>query len=85
MAKTNLLFAVRDSKAEFYAPPFVKMSRGEAERDFQTLVRDEKSKIHMYPEDYDLFELGTYDENTGKIVPHDTPRHMMKAIDLKQK
>jgi len=77
-----ILFAIRDTKAEHYAPPFCKPSRGEAERDFIQLSKDEKSVVNKFPQDFDLFELGELDQTSGKIIPHDTPRHMCKAIDF---
>ena len=81
MSKT-ILFAVRDSKAGFYGVPFSKRSRGEAERDFVSLRRDQQTKVAQFPEDYDLFEVGEYDELSGKITAYETPKHMMKAIDI---
>lgn len=78
----SIIFAIRDSKAGYYAPPFVKPSRGEAERDFTTLSRDAQSTVNKYPEDFDLYELGVLDTATGKIAAHDTPQHMMKAVDV---
>lgn len=78
-----ILFAIRDSKAGHYAPCFTKPSRGEAERDFVQLSRDPQSVVHKFPEDFDLYEMATYDQKTGKISAHDTPRHMLKAVDTK--
>lgn len=76
-----IIFAIRDNKAGHYAPPFTKSSRGEAERDFTTLSRDAQSTVNKYPEDFDLYELGTLDDQNGKITAHDTPQHMLKAVD----
>lgn len=77
----QIMFAIRDTKGAYYSPPFTKNSRGEAERDFTTLSRDAQSTVNKYPEDFDLFELGTFDEKTGKVDGYDTPRHMLKAVD----
>lgn len=78
----HIVFAIRDSKAGFYGSPFTKASRGEAERDFTRFARDEKTTVAQFPTDFDLFELGEFDIKTGKVVPHDTPRHMLKAVDV---
>lgn len=77
------VFAIRDTKSEMYGQPFFQHSAGEAERSFKTLVNDEKSLQNKYPEDYDLYELGTYDDTVGKIIGHDTPHHVVKAVQLK--
>lgn len=76
-------FSIRDAKGEVFHPPFYKKTHGEAERDFKTLVNDHKSSVSKFPEDYDLYYLGEYDDNTGKFAPLDTPSHVQKAISLK--
>jgi len=75
------MFCVRDSKGEVYNQPFFQRTHGEAERNFRTLAIDEKSQIAKYPEDYDLYYLGEYDDITGKIRPLDTPQHVLKAAN----
>lgn len=77
------VFAIRDSKSEVYGQPFFQHSSGEAERNFKTLVNDPKSTQHMYPEDFDLYEIGSYDDQTGKMTGLDTPTHIVKAVQLK--
>lgn len=79
------MYSIRDSKAEAFNPPFYKNTHGEAERDFTTLVRDEKSQVHQYPEDYDLYYVGSWDQITGKIEPLDTPQHIVKAVQVKER
>nr|QJB19509.1 MAG: nonstructural protein [Microvirus sp.] len=79
------LFAIRDTKGQFYGNPWTKRTPGEAERDFTQLAQDPQSTIHKFPQDYDLYELGDFDENTGKITPLDTPHHIAKAVDCSAK
>ncbi|QXP08276.1 MAG: nonstructural protein [Arizlama microvirus] len=76
-------FAVRDGKAEYYMNPFFQKTMGEAERSFRSLVNDEKSIVHQYPEDYDLYFLGEYDDQTGKFSPLEAPQHLQKAVHVK--
>lgn len=76
------MFSIRDAKAEAFNNPFFKHTHGEAERDFHQACQDDKSMLNKYPEDYDLYFVGTYDTNTGQIVPLDTPQHMTKAISV---
>jgi len=77
------IYSIRDQKGDMYNTPFFNKTHGEAERNFQELVKDEKSFVAKYPEDYDLYYLGEYDTITGIIQPLDTPQHMVKAIQLK--
>lgn len=74
------VYSVRDAKSEIYNMPFYGQTHGEAERSFVTVVNDPKSSINQFPEDYDLYHLGTYDQKTGILVPLQTPMHMHKAI-----
>lgn len=78
------LFSVRDSKGEFFDRPFYKNTVGEAERDVRTAVNDPKSTLNLYPEDFDLYYLGEFDNVTGKIQPLDSPSHICKAVNLKE-
>lgn len=76
-------FSIRDAKSEIYNQPFFKRAHGEAERDFIQLCNDEKSQIASFPEDYDLYFLGDYDDSKGVFKPLDTPQHVLKAIDAR--
>lgn len=78
------IFSIRDSKGEVYGLPFFQKTAGEAERNFRSLVNDSKSTPSQYPEDFDLYYLGEYDDQTGKFKPQDTPSHICKAVSLKQ-
>lgn len=76
------MYSVRDAKAEIFNPPFFNKTHGEAERNFKQLSKDDKSMVGQYPEDYDLYYLGEYDDNTGKFQPEPTPKHIAKAVQL---
>lgn len=77
-----VLFCIRDAKGA-YGVPFCKVSRGEAEREFTRIARDSQSVISQFPQDFDLYEVGEYSQDTGKLTAYDSPRHMLKAIDVK--
>lgn len=78
------IFSIRDTKAESYGVPFFQPTEGEAERSFRTAVNDPKSKLSLYPEDFDLFYLGVYDDATGKATWEKTPQHRIKALACKK-
>lgn len=78
------IYSIRDAKAEIFNAPFYKNTHGEAERDFTSLARDEKSNVHKYPEDFDLYFIGRYDDSTGKIQALDTPQHILKAVQVRE-
>lgn len=76
------MFSIRDSKGAIYNQPMFARSHGEAERAFQTEAQNTNSMINKFPEDFDLFFIGTYDDQTGKVDPLPTPQHIVKAADL---
>lgn len=78
------IYSIRDAKAEIFNMPFYKKTHGEAERDFHQLCQDEKSTPAKYPEDFDLYYIGTYDDVTGRIESLDTPQHITKAIQMRK-
>lgn len=77
------MYSIRDDKAQLFHVPFFNKTHGEAERNFKQLLVDDKSTISKYPEDFDLYYIGEYDDNTGKIETLATPQHIAKAINLK--
>ena len=76
------MFSIRDAKGEKYFPPFFKHSHGEAERDFVQTVKDPQTMLSKFPEDFDLYFLGEYDDTKGAMSALDTPQHVMKAVDV---
>lgn len=75
-------FSIRDSKAEVYFPPFYQKTTGEAERSFAQLVNDPQTMVGKFPEDYDLYLIGEWNDQTGLLIPLDTPLHVMKGISV---
>lgn len=80
---SHKMYSVRDSKGEFYYPPAFHKTHGEAERSFLNVAKNPESIIGKNPEDYDLYYVGNYDEQTGKLYPTSSPEHIAKANALK--
>lgn len=79
------IYSIYDQKSEVFNTPFFQQTHGEAERSFRSAVNDEKTLFSKYPEDYDLYYIGDYDDNEGKIKPEPSPQHMVKAIQCVNK
>lgn len=76
-------YAVHDAGVKHFHLPFFQQTEVEALRAFKRLVNDSKgSDISAHPQDFDLYHLGTYDGNTGKMSPLTTPVHVTKAIQM---
>ncbi len=79
------VFAVYDSKAGYYSRPFMFQSRGEAIRAFTESANDASHQFCKYAADFTLFQVGTYDDQTGL---HECVQEVManlgKAIEYKE-
>jgi len=65
------VFCVFDSKALTYGMPFFTQNRGAAQRGISLQLRsDSKSMLAQYPEDFALYDMGTYDDDTGVFNTH---------------
>ena len=79
------IFTIFDSKVESYSVPFFQPHVGHAIRQFTDLVNDPKTSVGKYPEDYTLFEIGEYDEVTGKITQYDANKSLGCAVEFVKK
>lgn len=73
------MFSIRDAKGEVFNQPWFAKTHGEAERNFRTLASKPDSMVSQFPEDFDLYYIGEYDDQSGKVEPLPTPQHMLKA------
>lgn len=65
------IFSVYDVKAEAYLPPFYVASKGAAVRSFSDAASDPTHNFCKHAEDFTLFELGEFNDETGRIVTLD--------------
>lgn len=76
------VFAVRDLKSAAFMQPFFTQSVGTATRIFGDAVEDEKSIFHKHPEDFVLYELGEFDDQTGHITSIEAVKMVVYASDF---
>lgn len=63
------VFAVYDSKALAYLQPFFSESVGSAIRAFGDAANESGSPIGKHAGDYQLYEIGEFDNNKGLLTP----------------
>lgn len=63
------VMAIRDKAIEAFGQPVFVASVGQAVRSFGDEIKraDANNGMNKHPEDYDLFLLGTYDDQTGTL------------------
>lgn len=76
------LFSIRDLKAEAYNDPFYAPTTAVALRLFETNVKDPNSDLAKYPADYRLYEVGSFNRETGELAMLETPRDLGLATDF---
>ena len=84
MAKL-VVCAVRDSAVGAFNRPFFVPSIGVANRSFSDEVnrKSDDNPMYAHPDDFELYELGTFDEEAGVFVQM-YPRCVARAKDVRQ-
>lgn len=80
-----VMVSVRDRVADTFGPPQFLPQVGVAIRMF----RDEVNRaapdnmLYKHPEDFDLFQLGTYEDSTGMVTQDSIPRQLVLGKDCR--
>lgn len=69
-----VLISIKDRAIDAYHPVANVRAEGEALRVFNDLLRDQNSPQSKHPDDYDLYIVGYFDDQTGQLEPLDSPR-----------
>lgn len=77
------LFAVRDAKSGSWGPISIQEHSANAIRSFEQAVMDTGTQLHKWPEDFAMFEIGTYDDQKGLVTALDQPHLIANAMDVK--
>lgn len=77
---------VLDMVAQQYGRPFFAVSEGSAIRGFQDEVnRPGDSVLFQHPDDFQLFIMGQFDDETAAIDLLDTPRLLVSGAQMKDR
>lgn len=61
-------FCAEDLKCGVFLPPFFCAHVGQALRQWEDLVNDQKTLMGRHPMDFRLVEIGSFDDSTGALV-----------------
>lgn len=75
-------FSVFDIKAKVFCMPFFVHNVNLALRSFGDAVLDNSTGISKHPEDYHLYKLGEFDDDSGKLLSLEVPEFVAHAIDF---
>ena len=73
------IFSIFDDKARTFATPFFMQNDQMALRAFNDLVSDPNTTIARNPDDYKLYSVGTFDDQTGFITKKEIPEYITSA------
>lgn len=73
------MFVIYDSQAKAYMQPWFLTQNGMAQRAFSDCVNDADHNFARHPEDYTLFTIGEYDDQTATLQCH-APHTMGNGI-----
>jgi len=76
------LYTVKDNKAHSFGQVMCFPTDVEASRMLSRAVHDPEVQISHFPEDYDLFRVGSFDQVSGFIVPEPQPRFICGAVSF---
>jgi hypothetical protein len=71
-----VLCSVKDRAADAYGRPMFVPSLGVAIRSFSDEVnrQSDDNQLFNHPDDFDLYEFGEFDDNTGQFTLHEVPK-----------
>lgn len=76
------MYTVKDKKADAYLQPFTTQTKGLAIRMIQGTLEQQDNNLSKYPEDFSLWKIGEFDENSGIIQGLQEPELVSQLTDL---
>ena len=64
------LFTIYDKKTKVHTPPIHGHNRGQIYRQLEMDLKKGSSTIVHYPDDYQLYEVGVFDDQSGLVEGH---------------
>lgn len=76
------VYALRDKAAEAFLAPTINSNDQTAKRDLSMAVNGQSGSMSYKPADFDLYHIGTYDVESGQLVPVSPVRFVCNAGEL---
>lgn len=79
-----VMSCVWDVKGEVFSQPWFHSTPAAAVRTFNDLVNSPErgGMMNSHPEDYQLFQMGEWDDNSGKFSTLDIPKHLVSGSSI---
>jgi len=76
------MYSIYDVKTNIYMPPMYYHNAGHAMRNVSDQCKSNATTVSNHPEDFRLFELGEFNDETAEINIHQTPILTCEMSDL---
>lgn len=77
------IYSVFDDAANTFMPPWYQNRDALAMRVFSDACRQEDHPFNQNPQDFHLYHLGNYDDETGRLENVDKPALLLKGSDVR--
>jgi len=81
----QIICTVKDRAADAYGRPMFVPSAGVAIRSFSDEINRDNAdnQLFNHPDDFDLYELGEFDDNSGLFALHEQPKLLSLGKQVK--
>jgi hypothetical protein len=79
------MYSIYDSATCAYMRPFFIQTDAAAMREFTGIALNAETSVGMNPEDYSLFRIGVFDDNTLSKSTFETPECLATALEVVSK
>lgn len=81
---TLKVFAILDTKSNTFSNPFFMKATGEAIRAFSDLANDPQSTVYRHPDDFRLFYIADFDQESAAFDAPAKPTPLASAAEFKR-
>ena len=75
------VYAIYDSAAHVFTAPTIDISDASAVRNFQQAIANSGSVMNFKPDDFSLYQIGSFDVETGELEPFTPPSRLIVGSD----
>lgn len=75
------VYSIFDSAAGVFTAPTIDISDASAVRSFQQAIANSGSVMNFKPDDFSLYQVGTFDVETGELEPFTPPSRLIVGSD----
>jgi len=77
---TQNSYSIKDAKANTFGTPYFALNDQVAVRSFKQAANDENTTINKNPEDFNLYRVGKFDDQSGEFTPEKQPQFITGAL-----